>query len=160
MHTVDSEDGLQPDLGVFNKYAFFVPFKEVIFMALFGKSLYPDTRARKVVVKFGVGDKQDASTDKTLIEMAKEKFGNDKRLMLEIDLFLSQKRKVHQNPSKLAWASQLSILEKYPENERLKQVIKSIRNDYKSLAYEKKENDDGVKRELAKEEDIRYDVVL
>ena len=126
-------------------------------MALFGKSLY------KVKINFRGNEPQKEDKEKTLIEMAEEKFGNDKRLMMEIDLFLAQRRRVKQCPSKIAWGEQLKLLEKFPEEERLKQVTRSIRNDYRSIAYENNlpkkpvcaEYNVGMKKE--KEENICYD---
>lgn len=94
-------------------------------MALFGK----------VKINFGLSDKP-VRKEPTLYEMANEKFGKDKRLMMEIDLFLAQKRRIKQLPSRIAWGYQLNLLEKYPEEQRLEQVMRSIRHDYRSIAYE------------------------
>lgn len=126
-------------------------------MALFG-----NTKVGKVKVNFGMSSASKSINEPTLLEMAEEKFGKDKRLMLEIDLFLAQRRKAKQNPSRIAWASQLQLLEKFPQEDRLDQVMRSIRNDYKCLAYEsrlpeKKPAYSDVNMEKSREEDICYD---
>ena len=95
-------------------------------MALFGK----------VRIDFRGKEKPKEDKEKTLSEMAKERFGNDKRLLLELELFLSEKRKARQCPSRIAWGEQLKLLEKFPQEERLTQVMRSIRNNYRSIAYE------------------------
>jgi len=125
-------------------------------MSLFGKSLYQNSMQRKIKINFNFTDKVDK--EKSLLEMAKERFGNDKRLMLEIELFLSQRRKAHQNPSRIAWGEQLKLLAEYPEEERLAQVMRSIRNDYRSIAYEIKYKKPDISIEKSKDEDIRYDL--
>ena len=128
-------------------------------MALFGKSLYPSTKKYKVRIDFGMTSMSKNNSEISLLDMAKEKFGEDKRLMMEIELFLSQRRKARQNPSRLAWGHQLQLLESYPKEERLQQVMRSIRNDYRSIAYERKEESrNEVKREKADENNIRFDL--
>ena len=71
----------------------------------------------------------------TLLQLAEEKFGTDRKLMMWIGGFLEQKREVHLLPTRLAWAQQLSYLEEWPESEREEQVRRSIACGYRSLAY-------------------------
>ena len=124
-------------------------------MSLFGKPLYTKY---KIKVNFNMSSQTQPKNELTLLEMAKEKFGKDKRLMMEIELFLAQKRKIYQNPSKIAWGEQLKLLEKYPQEERLEQVMTSIRNDYRSIAYAKKFDKPEISMEKSDEKDIRYDL--
>ena len=129
-------------------------------MALFGKSLYSNHVQHKVRVDFNMSSSSGRVKELSLLDMAKEKFGNDKRLMLEIDLFLSQRRKVKQNPSRLAWERQLQLLEQYPAEERLAQVMRSIRNDYRSIAYERTGKSNEVVREKTNDNDVCYDLAF
>lgn len=129
-------------------------------MALFGKSLYANHVQHKVRVDFNMSSSMKKEKEVSLLDMAKEKFGSDKRLMLEIDLFLSQRRKARQNPSRLAWERQLQLLEQYPAEERLEQVMRSIRNDYRSIAYERTGKSNEVVREKTNDNDVCYDLAF
>ena len=71
----------------------------------------------------------------TLLELAEEKFGTDRKLMMWIEGFLAQKREAHIMPTRLAWIQQLAILEEWPENQRIEQIQRSITNDYRAIAY-------------------------
>lgn len=71
----------------------------------------------------------------TLKELAEEKFGSDRKLMMWIENFLAQKREAHILPTRMAWQEQLNILEEWPQTERIAQVRRSITNDYRALAY-------------------------
>ncbi len=93
----------------------------------------------------------------TLIELAEEKFGENRRLMMWIESFLDQKRTKHLLPTRQAWIQQLALLEEYPENERERQVRRSITYDYRALAYEYKgKKQIKQKDEYQKEDEINY----
>ena len=118
-------------------------------MALFGEDLLK----KKFVFKL---ERQQEAPKQTLKELAEEKFGKDRKLMMEIDAFLQQKREKHIYPSKIAWVRQLDMLEKFPEAERLAQVKRSVTNDYRALCYETNLKTYAIV-EKEKEENICYD---
>ena len=96
----------------------------------------------------------------TLIELATEKFGEDKQLMMWIEGFLEQKTKEHARPPRMSWLEQLSILEKHPKSARIKEVRRCIAGNYRQLAYEpkcKKNVNIEVDDDNLKEEKICYD---
>ena len=95
----------------------------------------------------------------TLIELAQEKFGDDKQLMMWIEGYIEQKREQHTMPTRLSWVEQLTTLEKHPKNERIKEVRRCIAGGYRQLAYEPKykRTVDVLPDEEEQEEVICYD---
>lgn len=92
----------------------------------------------------------------TLLELAQEKFGDDKQLMMWIEGYLDQKRQIHMMPPRLAWLEQLSILEQHPKSERVKEVRRCIAGNYRQIAYAPKypNNNKTLRKEEETEEEI------
>nr|DAE83049.1 MAG TPA: hypothetical protein [Caudoviricetes sp.] len=103
--------------------------------------------------------KKEVKPKKSLREMAFERFGDDKKLLMQLNLFLDMCREKHLFPSKISWGMQLNVLEKFPKEARLEQVVRSITYGYRSIAYEENlKNYKVVEKE--KEENIRYDLAF
>lgn len=94
-----------------------------------------------------------------LREMAAERFGKDKKLLLQLNVFLDMCREKHLFPSKISWNMQLNVLEKFPEEARIEQVVRSITYGYRSIAYEENLKKYATVRK-EKEENIRYDMAF
>lgn len=105
-------------------------------MGLVGKSLYSKNVKKKVRCPFTFSNTKEKKKEPTLAQMAEEKFGNDRNLIMHLKTFLSNCAQKHQYPTKLSWGMQLQLLERFPEEERAKQVTKSIMNGYRAIAYE------------------------
>lgn len=103
-------------------------------MGLFGQNLY-DAHP-KIRCPFTFSEKEPRKPQKSLIDMAEEKFKEDRNLIMHLQTFLSNCRHKHNLPTRLEWSMQLQLLEKFPEKERAKQVVASIRNGYRAIAYE------------------------
>lgn len=102
---------------------------------------------------------KEARSNVKLTDMAEERFGGDKKLLLHLNIFLDMCREKHLLPSKISWGMQLNVLEKFPKEARLEQVVRSITYGYRSIAYE--ENLKKYKSlEKEKEENIRYDMAF
>lgn len=99
-------------------------------MSLFGNF----KRDGKLQINWGLSKKEEKKT--SLYDEAKEIFGEDKKLMMFIQMFLKTCREKHRYPTRTAWKQQLAILNKFPEKERINQVDKSIKYGWNSLAYE------------------------
>lgn len=72
----------------------------------------------------------------SLMDMARDKFGNDTNLLGEISKYLASRRQARNYPTKTAWACQLDLLMKLPVVERAKSVHRSTLCGYRSIAYE------------------------
>lgn len=109
-------------------------------MGILGTNIYAHRTKQKVKCPFSFSamnnTKKKTQRMPTLKELAEEKFGDDRALMLHIQSFLSMWAKKKQLPTHLSWSMQLQLLEKFPKEERAKQVVRSIQNGYKALAYE------------------------
>lgn len=103
-------------------------------MGLIGKSLY--NKQIKFRCPFTFDSNEKKRKEPTLIELAEEKFGKDRNLILHLQTFLNSCTQKRQLPTRLAWSMQLQLLEKFPEEERAAQVVASIRNGYRAIAYE------------------------
>lgn len=123
-------------------------------MGLFGD--ISKLRAKPVVSKTQHESKKKKQP--TLVQLAEEKFGKDRKLIMWIEAFLDQRREAHLLPTRLSWIQQLDFLEGWPEEEREEQVRKSIACGYRSLAYQYKGNKkpSKVKSEYQAEEEILY----
>lgn len=106
-------------------------------MGLVGKSLYADKVKKKVRCPFTFSSSNEKKKkEPTLIELAEERFGKDRNLIMHLKTFLSSCAQKRQLPTRLAWSMQLQLLEKFPEEERAKQVTTSIMRGYRAIAYE------------------------
>lgn len=124
-------------------------------MGLFGD--ISSIRAKSIVSS--THRKSRKKSQPTLIQLAEERFGKDRKLMMWIEGFLEQRREAHLLPTRLAWVQQLDYLEDWPEEDREEQVRKSIACGYRSLAYQYKGNKKKapqVKSEYQEEEEILY----
>lgn len=115
-------------------------------------------------IAFKTAKEKPKEKEPTLLELAEEKFGDNRRLIMWIEKFLSQKRQIRQLPSRLAWQEQLKILESHPEAEREKEVRRCIAGDYRQIAYEYKPKkykksilDQDISMEKQDEEDLNYE---
>ena len=103
--------------------------------------------------------KKESTPNIKLTDMAEERFGGDKKLLLHLNIFLDMCRERHLLPSKISWGMQLNVLEKFPKEARLEQVVRSITYGYRSIAYEENlKNYRSVEKE--KEDNIRYDLAF
>lgn len=90
----------------------------------------------KIKCPFTFSENKRKKKGPTLIELAEEKFGKDRNLIMHLQTFLRSCAEKKQLPTRLAWSMQLQLLEKFPESERAKQVVRSIMNGYRAIAYE------------------------
>lgn len=102
-------------------------------MALFGNNIYEG----KIKCPFSFSSTSEKKEkEPTLKELAEEKFGEDRNLIMHLETFLHEQSKKKQLPTRLAWSMQLKLLEKFPKEERAKQVVSSIMKGYRAIAYE------------------------
>ncbi len=80
----------------------------------------------------------------SLLDMAKEKFGNDAELMKEIELYLKSRRQAHNYPSKVSWEMQLNLLEQVWPEKRASQVRTSTLRGYRQIAFDNSSDKNGV----------------
>lgn len=104
-------------------------------MGLFGQNLYVKQAKIKCPFTFS-SEGEKKKKEPTLIELAEEKFGKDRNLILHLQTFLKSCAEKKQMPTRLAWSMQLQLLEKFPEKERARQVVRSTMNGYRAIAYE------------------------
>lgn len=103
--------------------------------------------------------KKESKPKIKLTDMAEERFGDDKKLLLHLNIFLDMCREKHLLPTRVSWGMQLNVLERFPKEARLEQVVRSITYGYRSIAYEENlKNYKAVEKE--KEENIRYDLAF
>lgn len=81
---------------------------------------------------------------KSLLDMARDKFGNDAQLLQEISNYLISRRQSRNYPTRTSWEYQLDLLSKLPVVDRAKSVHRSTVCGYRSIAYEN--NTTGVTR--------------
>lgn len=89
---------------------------------------------------FGTFSFQEKSKKKetkflSLLDMARQKFGDDPKLMYEIKLYLDSRIEQNNKPTKTAWDLQLNILEQIEKNKRIMCVHNSTIKGYRQLAY-------------------------
>lgn len=82
----------------------------------------------------------------TLIQMAKNLFGTDTKLMLEIENYLASRRQQHNMPTKISWKMQLEILQEIPEQDRANEVRNCTIKGYRQIAYKKDKVQQNVSR--------------
>ena len=103
-------------------------------MALFGNF----KRGTKVAIDWNMSsDTQERRS--SLYDVAKEMFGEDKKLMMFIGMFLKGCRERHRYPTRQAWNMQLGMLQKLSAKDRLDSVDRSIKYGWNSIVYEKEE---------------------
>lgn len=83
--------------------------------------------------KFSINEKPKKSPK--LIDIAKEKFSDDNKLIKELQNYLISRRQKRNYPSRIAWKLQLENLEKLSKEERFQSVHRAILNDYRSICF-------------------------
>lgn len=81
----------------------------------------------------------------TLIEMAVNKFSDDKQLLEELKLYLRSRKEQKNMPTKVSWEMQLTLLEMVPMQKRASQVHTATLRGWRQIAYEDNKAD-GVTR--------------
>ena len=126
-------------------------------MALFGNNIYAEKI--KCPFTFSKSTTEKKAKEPTLKELAEERFGDDRKLLMHLETFLHEWAKKKQLPTTLSWTMQLQLLEKFPKEARVEQVVSSIMKGYKAIAYESnlkryKEQPKEVSREKENEAEI------
>lgn len=127
-------------------------------MALFGNNIYIEKI--KCPFSFSMSTEEKKAKKPTLRELAEEKFGDDRKLIMHLEMFLKEWADKKQLPTTLAWNMQLQLLEKFPKEERVKQVVSSIMKGYRAIAYEdnlKKYNES--LKEVSREKEDEKEIV-
>ena len=86
---------------------------------------------------FGNFSNNKKETRPTLASLV-DKYFMDGKLVEEIHIYLAMRRQQHDMPARISFEKQLELLATYPEDERIKQVQKSILGGYRSLCYPRK----------------------
>ena len=100
-------------------------------MALFGNF----KKSGRLNIDWGLtSEKQEKKS--SLYEEAEKVFGQDKKLMMFIGMFLKGCREKHRYPTRQAWKMQLSMLEKLSTADRINSVDRAVKYGYMSMVYE------------------------
>jgi hypothetical protein len=102
-------------------------------LALFGNF----KKAGKLNIDWGMSSSEKQERQPPLYKVAEEIFGEDKKLMMFISMFLKGCRERHRYPTRQAWNMQLGMLQKLSPKERLASVDNSIKYSWNSIVYEK-----------------------